>query len=51
MVYEWLRGPQRPEELAAHAACAIGWDARLWTLNVADFEDIAGLELYRPGLS
>ena len=87
VLYEWLRGPRRPEELAAQealfpresaipfgpseaataadlyrtlsgargreidlaiAACAIAWDARLWTLNVADFKDIPGLELYRP---
>ncbi len=88
VLYEWLRGPRRPEELAAQealfpresaipfgpseaatsadlyrtlpkargreidlaiAACAMGRDARLWTLNVADFGDIPGLELYRPG--
>jgi predicted nucleic acid-binding protein len=87
VLYEWLRGPRRPAELAAQemlfpreaaipfgpseaataaelyttlsgargreidlaiAACALGWDARLWTLNVADFDDIPGLELYRP---
>ncbi|MEQ1760146.1 MAG: type II toxin-antitoxin system VapC family toxin [Vicinamibacterales bacterium] len=32
----------------AIAACAISQDARLWTLNPADFSDIPGLELYRP---
>jgi len=88
VLYEWLRGPRRREELAAQealfpresaiafgpaetaraadlyravpgargreidlaiAACAICWDARLWTLNVGDFEAIPSLELYRPG--
>jgi predicted nucleic acid-binding protein len=87
VLYEWLRGPRCPEELAAQealfpresaiafgpseaaraaelyravpgargreidlaiAACAICWDARLWTLNVGDFDDIPSLELYRP---
>lgn len=87
VLYEWLRGPRLPGELAAQealfpreaaiafgaaeatkaaelyraapgargreidlavAACAICWDARLWTLNVKDFGDIPGLELYRP---
>lgn len=40
----------------AIAACAIENGARLWTLNPADFRDLAGLELYsalpparRPG--
>lgn len=32
----------------AIAACAMCWDARLWTLNVKDFDDIAGLEVSRP---
>lgn len=87
VLYEWLRGPRRAEELAAQearfpreavlpfgpaeaaraaelyqtssgargreidlaiAACAISWDARLWTLNIADFADLPGLGLYRP---
>jgi predicted nucleic acid-binding protein len=85
VLYEWLRGPRIPEELAlqeavlpsgaalpfgsdeariasdlyrglrrprgrevdlAIAACAISWDAPLWTLNAADFRDIPGLQLY-----
>jgi predicted nucleic acid-binding protein len=29
------------------AACAIKYDAELWTLNVADFKDIPGLRLLR----
>jgi predicted nucleic acid-binding protein len=86
VLYEWLRGPRRAEELAAQealwpreaalafgpaeaataaelyrsvrsprgreidlaiAACAICWDARLWTLNVDDFRDVPGLEVWR----
>ncbi|NJD10644.1 MAG: type II toxin-antitoxin system VapC family toxin [Gemmatimonadetes bacterium] len=87
VLYEWLRGPRRREELAAQealfprasaiafgpaeaataaglhgavsgargreidlaiAACAICRDARLWTLNVRDFDDVPGLELFTP---
>jgi len=86
VLYEWLRGPRRAEELAAQealwpresalafgpaeaataadlyrsvrsprgreidlaiAACAICWDARLWTLNVDDFRDVPGLGVWR----
>jgi predicted nucleic acid-binding protein len=85
VLYEWLRGPRLPEELAvqealfpareaipfgpeeamagarlyravrrprgrevdlAIAACAIVREARLWTLNRADFEDVPGVRLY-----
>ncbi|HSH74891.1 MAG TPA: type II toxin-antitoxin system VapC family toxin [Longimicrobiales bacterium] len=85
VLYEWLRGPRGPEELAvqeavlpaaealpfgpeeartaaalyrrvgrprgreidlAIAACAIVWDATIWTLNRADFEDIPGVRLF-----
>lgn len=87
VLYEWQRGPRRPEELAAQealwpadtaiafgpdeaataaqlyrsiraprgreidlaiAACAICWDAALWTLNIKDFRDVPGLELFGP---
>jgi len=87
VVYEWMRGPRIPPEIAlqealfpveqavafepedallsarlyrsvrrargreidlAIAACAINREARLWTLNPADFADIPGLQLYRP---
>ena len=47
-LYTTLSGARGREIDLAIAACALGWDARLWTLNVADFEDIPGLELYRP---
>jgi len=88
VLYEWLRGPRRREELEAQeallpreestpfgfeesrvaarlyarvshprgreidlaiAASALSRDARLWTLNRADFRDIPRLELYVPG--
>lgn len=41
------RGPRsRGREIdLAIAACAILWDAELWTLNVSDFDDIIGLRL------
>jgi len=84
VLYEWRRGPRRPEEVHAQetlfpgedaapfgpreaalaaalyqkirrprgreidlaiAACAITQSATLWTLNPADFADIAGLRL------
>lgn len=87
VLYEWLRGPRLPEELAAQealfpreaaipfgsdeaalaaelyrqvrrprgreldlaiAACALGRDAHLWTLNRGDFKDIPGLRLAAP---
>jgi predicted nucleic acid-binding protein len=87
VLYEWLRGPRLPEELAAQealfpresavgfgpdeaataahlyrtirrrrgrevdlaiAACALNWDAQLWTLNVDDFKGIPGLVVARP---
>ena len=84
VLYEWLRGPRTPAELAAQealfpsgsaipfgadeailsadlyravggargreidlaiAACAISWNATLWTLNRRDFEGMPGLAL------
>ena len=87
VVYEWLRGPRRPEELLAQeallpaadawpfggdeallaaelyrrlshprhrqidlaiAACAVVRNARFWTLNPHDFDDVPGLTLYHP---
>jgi predicted nucleic acid-binding protein len=33
----------------AIAACAITWDAELWTLNLGDFADIPGLKVSLPG--
>lgn len=33
----------------AIAACAITWNAELWTLNLGDFGDIPGLRVSLPG--
>ena len=87
VLYEWLRGPRRPEELAAQeallpresavpfgpseaalaaglyarlrkargreielaiAACALVRNAKLWTLDTEDFDDIPDLEVSAP---
>jgi predicted nucleic acid-binding protein len=41
------RARDRELDLAV-AACALSHDASIWTLNPADFKDIAGLVLHRP---
>ena len=33
----------------AIAACALTWDAELWTLNLVDFDDIPDLRVRLPG--
>lgn len=43
-----VRRPRGREIDLAIAATAISNDAKLWTLNPADFADVPGLELYRP---
>ena len=87
VLYEWLRGPRQPEELAAQealfpresavpfaaaeaalaaglyarlrkargreidlaiAACALVRNAKLWTLNTEDFDDIPDLHVSAP---
>jgi predicted nucleic acid-binding protein len=42
------RARTREVDLAI-AACALVQDARLWTLNRADFQDVPGIRLYGPG--
>jgi predicted nucleic acid-binding protein len=44
-LYKRLRHPRQREIDIAIAACAIGRNAALWTLNRQDFADIPGLEL------
>lgn len=46
-LYRTVSRPRGREIDLAIAACALSWDASLWTLNVGDFEDIPGLELVR----
>lgn len=40
--------PRRRAVDLAIAACALTWNARLWTLNRDHFEDVPGLELHGP---
>lgn len=47
-VYHEVRRPRGREVDIAIAACALTWDATLWTLNPEDFRDIPALHLYRP---
>ena len=47
-LYRRLRKPRGREVNIAIAACAIHYNTALWTLNVADFADIPGLQLYQP---
>jgi predicted nucleic acid-binding protein len=47
-LYRSIRTPRGREIDLAIAACAICWSATLWTLNVKDFRDIPGLELFDP---
>jgi predicted nucleic acid-binding protein len=41
------RARNRQIDLAI-AACALVREARLWTLNHADFHDVPGIRLYKP---
>jgi predicted nucleic acid-binding protein len=47
-LYRAVARPRGRELDLAVAACALVWDARLWTLNVADFRDVPGLSVARP---
>ncbi len=47
-MYRSVRNPRGRDIDLAIAACAVEYDARLWTLNRADFADVAGLTLYEP---
>ena len=44
-LYSGVARPRGRELDLAIAACALTREARLWTLNLEDFEDIAGLEV------
>jgi predicted nucleic acid-binding protein len=47
-LYAAVARPRGRELDLAVAACALVWDAQLWTLNVADFRDVPGLSVARP---
>ena len=44
-LYSRVPRPRGREVDLAIAACALTWEARLWTLNVEDFVDIPSLEV------
>ena len=47
-LYRTLPRARGRETDLAIAACAITWEAELWTLNLEDFEDIPGLRVRSP---
>jgi predicted nucleic acid-binding protein len=47
-LYRAMTRPRSREIDLAIAACALLRQARLWTLNPADFEDVPGIQLYVP---
>ena len=46
-LYNEVARPRGREIDLAIAACALSWEAWLWTLNERDFADIPGLKLKR----
>jgi len=47
-LYASVPRPRGREIDIAIAACAMTWDALLWTLNVGDYDDLVGLRVGRP---
>ena len=47
-LYRTVKSARGRETDLAIAACALCWEAELWTLNVDDFRGIQGLTLVRP---
>lgn len=47
-LYHGVRRPRGRELDLAIAACALSWNASLWTLHPRDFKDIPGLRLWGP---
>jgi predicted nucleic acid-binding protein len=48
-LYQGVRRPRGREFHLAIAACALSWNASLWTLNPRDFQDVPALRLWHPG--
>ncbi|NNK48762.1 MAG: type II toxin-antitoxin system VapC family toxin [Gemmatimonadetes bacterium] len=48
-LYRTVRRARGREVDIAIAACALVWEADLWTLNASDFDDIPGLSVNVPG--
>jgi predicted nucleic acid-binding protein len=48
-LYRQIKRPRGREIDLAIAACALCWDAKLWTLNLDGFEDIPELVVELPG--
>ena len=48
-LYQALPRPRGREIDLAIAACALLWDAELWTLNARDFQDVPQLRVRTPG--
>jgi predicted nucleic acid-binding protein len=47
-LYRTVKSARGRETDLAIAACALSWEAELWTLNVDDFRGIPGLTVTRP---
>ena len=47
-LYRTVRRARGREVDLGIAACALVWEAELWTLNSEDFEDIPGLRVSQP---
>jgi len=47
-LYQAVQRPRGREVDLGIAACAISWNARLWTANGRDFADIPRLKLWSP---
>lgn len=45
-LYRSVPKPRGREIDLAIAACALTWNASLWTLNVADFKDVPGVKVW-----
>lgn len=45
-LYRSISKPRGREIDLAIAACALIWNASLWTLNVVDFEDVPGVKIW-----